>query len=117
MLHASPYDLISQSGCEILLPLCHEYKTDMLRMLGAKLALILYGREHDRSIAACDLTGIQPFSSGYTEDGRITFACGAKNLLGLCERILLPARTLHRLAGKAFCSVSTLKRTIPARRK
>ncbi|MBQ9326581.1 MAG: asparagine synthase B [Clostridia bacterium] len=84
----SHYDLISQSDCEILLPLYHEYGTDMFRVLDAEFALILYDGEHDRVIAARDPIGIRPLYYGYTEDGGIAFASEAKNLLDLCDRIL-----------------------------
>ena len=54
------YDLKSQSDCEILLPLYHEYGVEMFKTLDAEFALI----------------------------GGWAFASEPKNLLGLCETLL-----------------------------
>ena len=56
------YDLKSQSDCEILLPLYHEYGVEMFKTLDAEFALILWDGQKQHS---------EP-----------------KNLLGLCEAIL-----------------------------
>ena len=58
----------------------------MFRELDAEFAMILYdGKE---LIAARDPIGIRPLYYGYDSDGAILFASEAKNLVGLCERIL-----------------------------
>ena len=82
------YDLISESDCEILLPLYYEYGVEMFKTLDAEFALILYDGEHDRLIAARDPIGIRPLYYGALPDGKMAFASEPKNLMGLCETIL-----------------------------
>ena len=82
------YTFMSDSDCEILLPLYREYGTDMFRMLDAEYALILYDGETKSYIAARDPIGIRPLYYGYDADGTIVFASEAKSLLGLCGKIL-----------------------------
>ncbi|MGM9624063.1 MAG: asparagine synthetase B, partial [Eubacteriales bacterium] len=53
------YTFVSDSDCEILLPLYKEYGTDMFRMLDAEFALILYDGETGQYIAARDPIGIR----------------------------------------------------------
>lgn len=81
------YTFVSESDCELLLPLYQEYGTDMFAMLDAEFALILYDKETDSYLAARDPIGIRPLYYGYTKDGAAVFASEAKNLVGLCENI------------------------------
>ncbi len=82
------YDLKSQSDCEILLPLYHEYGVEMFKTLDAEFALILWDGEKQQLIAARDPIGIRPLYYGRLSDGGWAFASEPKNLLGLCETIL-----------------------------
>ena len=82
------YELVSQSDCEILLPLYQEYGLDMFRTLDAEFALILYDSRRNSLIAARDPIGIRPLYYGELADGGMVFASEPKNLLGLCETIL-----------------------------
>ena len=82
------YTFQSDSDCEILLPLYREYGLDMFRVLDAEFALILYDAQKNRLIAARDPIGIRPLYYGRTADDATAFASEAKNLIGLCERIL-----------------------------
>ena len=83
---AKGYTFRSDSDCEILLPLYEQKGVEMFRELDAEFAMILYdGKE---LIAARDPIGIRPLYYGYDSDGAILFASEAKNLVGLCERIL-----------------------------
>ena len=85
-LMAKGYTFRSDSDCEILLPLYEQKGVEMFRELDAEFAMILYdGKE---LIAARDPIGIHPLYYGYDSDGAILFASEAKNLVGLCERIL-----------------------------
>ena len=84
---AEEYDFISDSDCEIILPLYHKYGLDMFSMLDAEFAMILYDSKKDSFIAARDPIGIRPLYYGYGTDGAIIFASEAKNLIGLCEDI------------------------------
>ena len=85
---ADKYTFVSDSDCEILLPLYQEYGTDMFAMLDAEFACILYDGETGEYIAARDPIGIRPLYYGYDRDGVIVFASEAKNLVGLCGRIM-----------------------------
>lgn len=80
------YTFMSDSDCEILLPLYKEYGTDMFAMLDAEYALIIYDRETDSYIAARDPFGIRPLYYGYQDD-MIVFASEPKNLIGICQDI------------------------------
>ena len=82
------YTFQSQSDCEILLPLYKEYGTAMFRMLDAEFALILYDAEEQAFVAARDPIGIRPLYYGYDEKGSIVFASEAKNLVGICGKIM-----------------------------
>ncbi len=87
-LEALGYTFASDSDCEILLPLYHEYGLKMFSMLDAEYALILYDGDKGEYIAARDPIGIRPLYYGYREDGAILFASEPKNLVGLCEKVL-----------------------------
>ena len=84
---AKEYDFVSDSDCEIILPLYHKYGLDMFSMLDAEFAMILYDSKKDDFIAARDPIGIRPLFYGYLADGAIVFASEAKNLVGLCAEI------------------------------
>lgn len=82
------YSFVSDSDCEILLPLYKEYGTDMFKMLDAEYALIIYDGEAEEYIAARDPIGIRPLYYGYDENGTIIFASEAKNLIKLVKRVM-----------------------------
>ena len=81
------YTFVSESDCEILLPMWFEYGVDMFPMLDAEFALILYDVRTGEFIAARDPIGIRPLFFGSDEKGVIVFASEAKNLVGLCAEI------------------------------
>ena len=82
------YTFSSDSDCEILLPMYKEYGADMFAMLDAEYALIIYDGKKGEYIAARDPIGIRPLYYGYDEKGVIIFASEAKNLVGLCDKIM-----------------------------
>lgn len=82
------YSFVSDSDCEILLPLYKEYGTEMFSMLDAEYALIIYDGETEQFIAARDPIGIRPLYYGYSENGTIVFASEAKNLVRLVKKIM-----------------------------
>lgn len=84
---AEKYTFVSESDCEILLPMYREYGLEMFKLLDAEFALILYDAKKDTFIAARDPIGIRPLFYGYLHDGSIVFASEAKNLVGLCKEI------------------------------
>lgn len=101
------YSFISQSDCEIILPLYREYGFEMFRMLDAEFAMILYDSRRDELIAARDPIGIRPLYYGYLSDGSIVFASEAKNLTGLCPEIM-PFPPGHYYAGGKFTRYADL---------
>ena len=95
------YTFKSDSDCEILLPLYEEYGTDMFRMLDAEFACIIYDGKTQEYIAARDPIGIRPLYYGYDSAGVIVFASEAKNLVGLCSKIM-PFPPGHYYRNGAF---------------
>ena len=87
MLIEKGYTFVSDSDCEILLPLWFEYGVEMFPMLDAEFALILYDGRTREFIAARDPIGIRPLFYGCDDRGVIVFASEAKNLVGLCAEI------------------------------
>ncbi len=97
------YSFQSDSDCEILLPLYFEYGTEMFRMLDAEFACIIYDGKTGEYIAARDPIGIRPLYYGYDKNGVIVFASEAKNLVGLCGKIM-PFPPGHYYQGGKFIS-------------
>ncbi len=85
---ADRYAFRSGSDCEILLPLYREYGTAMFAMLDAEFAMILYDGATGEFIAARDPIGIRPLYYGHDDAGVLVLASEAKNLVGLCAKIM-----------------------------
>ena len=81
------YSFVSDSDCEILLPMYEKYGTEMFAMLDAEYACIIYDAKKDDLIAARDPIGIRPLFYGYTDADEIVFASEAKNLVGLVGEV------------------------------
>lgn len=82
------YTFTSDSDCEILLPLYEKYGTDLFSMLDAEFACIFYDGKTEEYIAARDPIGIRPLYYGYDKKGVLVLASEAKNLVGLCDKIM-----------------------------
>lgn len=82
------YTFVSESDCEILLPMYREYGVEMFQMLDAEFACILFDGKTKEYIAARDPIGIRPLYYGYDKEGTIIFASEAKNLVGLTKKIM-----------------------------
>ena len=104
---AKEYDFVSESDCEIILPLYRKYGLDMFKMLDAEFAMLIYDSEKDELIAARDPIGIRPLFYGYMADGSMVFASEAKNLVGLCGKIT-PFPPGHYWAGGKFVRYADL---------
>ena len=95
------YTFMSDSDCEILLPLYEEYGIDMFRFLDAEFALVLYDADRQEYIAARDPIGIRPLYFGRDEKGIPVFASegicigGQKSDRNLREDRAIPARTFR----------------------
>lgn len=97
------YSFLSDSDCEILLPLYKEMGTDMFRRLDAEFALIIYDGKEDKYIAARDPFGIRPLYYGYDENGAIVFASEAKNLVNIVKKIMPFPPGHYYKDGKFIC--------------
>ena len=82
------HHFISESDCEVLLPLYEKYGTDMFAMLDAEFALILFDARTGGFLAARDPIGIRPLYYGYDKAGVILFASEPKSLVGLTDQIM-----------------------------
>ena len=97
------YSFMSDSDCEIILPLYERLGTKMFELLDAEFALVIYDGEKDEFIAARDPIGIRPLYYGYDSDGYIIFASEPKNLVGVCERIKPFPPGHYYEGGKFIC--------------
>ncbi len=95
------YTFKSGSDCEIILPLYREYGVDMFEKLDAEFACIIYDGKENEFVAARDPIGIRPLYYGKGRGGDMLFASEAKNLVGLCERIM-PFPPGHYYKGGVF---------------
>ncbi|MGN1418850.1 MAG: asparagine synthase B [Acutalibacteraceae bacterium] len=97
------YTFVSDSDCEILLPMYEKYGLDMFKMLDAEFALVIYDGKKKSYIAARDPIGIRPLFYGKTKSGAMMFASEAKNLVGLTDKVM-PFPPGHYYAdGKFTC--------------
>ena len=97
------YSFESDSDCEVLLPLWHEYGVDMFPLLDAEFACVIYDGKTGSFVAARDPIGIRPLYYGYDDNGAVVLASEPKNLTGLVKKIF-PFPPGHYLKdGKFFC--------------
>lgn len=82
------YTFKSDSDCEILLPMYHEYGVSMFAMLDAEFACIIYDSETNSYIAARDPIGIRPLYYGYDALGTLLLASEPINLVGFTNEIM-----------------------------
>lgn len=97
------YTFKSESDCEIILPLWREYGTEMFKKLDAEFAMVIYDSKTDEYIAARDPIGIRPLYYGFDKIGSIVFASEAKNLVGLCAKIMPFPPGHYYKGGKFVC--------------
>lgn len=91
------YTFMSDSDCEIILPLYETYGTDMFAKLDAEYAMVFYDAKEKIWIASRDPIGIRPLFYGYTENGMIAFGSTVKSLLPLAKDIMpFPPGTYYK---------------------
>lgn len=100
---SAKYRFVSDSDCEIILPMYREYGTDMFDMLDAEFAMVIYDGKTGEFIAARDPIGIRPLYYGYDKGGTIIFSSEPKSLLGLTDRILPFPPGHYYKGGKFVC--------------
>ena len=105
------YTFESDSDCEIILPMYFEYGVDMFSMLDAEFACVIYDARTDEFIAARDPVGIRPLYYGYDKNDVIIFASEAKNLVGLCDKIMPfpPGHYYKNGEFISFCDIAKVK--------
>lgn len=83
------YQFISNSDCEVLLPLYHKYGIEITcSLLDAEFAFVLHDKHKNSLMAARDPIGIRPMFYGYhKDDHQICFCSEAKGLMAICEDI------------------------------
>jgi len=81
------YQFVSDSDCEVLIPMFEQYGVELFKFLDAEFALVLYDQSTGKLIAARDPIGIRPLFYGYGADDKIAFCSEAKGLVGWCRDI------------------------------
>ena len=97
------HHFISESDCEVLLPLYEKYGVDMFAMLDAEYALILFDAKSGGLVADRDPIGIRPLYYGYDKAGVILFASEPKSLVGLTDKIMPFPPGHYYKDGKFVC--------------
>jgi asparagine synthase (glutamine-hydrolysing) len=99
---AGKYEFLTESDCEVILPLYREYGADFLEELNGIFAFALYDIENDRYIVGRDHIGIIPLYQGWDSDGRYYVASELKALEGVCTEIreFLPGTVYDSKTGK-----------------
>ena len=97
------YKFISESDCEVLLPLYKEYKEKMFSMLDAEYALIIYDSNTNSLIAARDPIGIRPLYYGYDKTNHIVFASEPKNIVSIVKEVFPFPPGHYYKDGKFIC--------------
>jgi asparagine synthase (glutamine-hydrolysing) len=99
---AGKYEFLTESDCEVILPLYREYGADFLEELNGIFAFALYDIENDRYIVGRDHIGIIPLYQGWDSEGRYYIASEMKALEGVCTEIreFLPGTVYDSKTGK-----------------
>ena len=99
---AGKYEFLTESDCEVILPLYREYGPDFLEHLNGIFAFALYDIENDRYIVGRDHIGIIPLYQGWDAEGRFYVASELKALEGVCTEIreFLPGTVFDSATGK-----------------
>ncbi|MBK5200396.1 MAG: asparagine synthase B [Spirochaetaceae bacterium] len=93
---AGEYDFLTESDCEVILPLYIKYGPDFLEMLNGIFAFAVYDTVEDKYLIARDHMGIIPLYQGWDTEGRYYVASELKALEGTCPSLceFLPGQYL-----------------------
>ena len=97
------YEFISNSDCEIILPLYDKYGVEMFKRLDSEFAMVIYDNKTDKWIAARDPIGIRPMFYGFTRNNKIAFGSEAKALQPFCTDIAPFPPGHYYLDGEFIC--------------
>ncbi|MCI1210133.1 MAG: asparagine synthase B [Treponema sp.] len=78
------YNFMTQSDCEVIIPLYQEKGVDFLEDLNGIFAFALYDKAKDVYLVGRDHIGIIPLYQGWDENGRYYVASELKALEGIC---------------------------------
>lgn len=82
------YTYLSDSDCEVLLPLYQKLGVEMFSYLDAEFATVIYDANKESFIAARDPLGIRPLFYGYTkEDEKIIFSSEVKGIIDFVDKV------------------------------
>lgn len=81
------YEFLSNSDCEVILPLYKQKGADLFEDLNGIFAFALYDSENDEYLIGRDHMGIIPLYMGYDPDGQLYVASELKALEGVCKNI------------------------------
>lgn len=90
------YEFLTQSDCEVIIPLYIKYGADFLDMLNGIFAFAIYDTIEDKYLIARDHMGIIPLYQGWDTDSHYYVASELKALEGTCPSIceFLPGQYL-----------------------
>lgn len=81
------YEFLSNSDCEVILPLYKEKGVGLFEELNGIFAFALYDSENDEYLIGRDHMGIIPLYMGYDPAGQLYVASELKALEGVCKNI------------------------------
>lgn len=82
------YTYLSESDCEVLLPLYSKLGVEMFYYLDAEFATIIYDADKKSLIAARDPLGIRPLFYGYSKsDDKIIFCSEVKGMIDYVKKV------------------------------
>jgi len=95
------YDFVTQSDCEVILPLYRDKGPGFIEDLNGIFAFALYDKEKDCYLIARDHIGIVPLYMGWDLYGNFYVASELKALEGVCNKIqeFLPGHYLFSREG------------------
>jgi asparagine synthase (glutamine-hydrolysing) len=97
-----PYEFLTESDCEIILPLYREKGVSFIDDLDGMFAFALYDSEKDVYLIARDHIGIIPLYMGWDVYGNFYVASELKALEGTCSKIqeFLPGHFIYSKDGQ-----------------
>ncbi len=81
------HKFVSNSDCEIILPLFEEYGVSLFGRLDAEFAMVIFDHETGSLVAARDPIGIRPLFYGYLKNGSIVFCSEPKGIVDIVDEV------------------------------